>query len=88
MRGRGCSNFAQVLTPTGTSVSDPGLAAGTSYSYRVRAVDAAGNLGGYSSVASATTPAPDITPPSTVSGLSAGAVSSAQITLSWTGCDG
>jgi hypothetical protein len=36
-------------------VSDTGLAGATSYSYRVRAVDAAGNLGGYSNVASATT---------------------------------
>ena len=32
-----------------------GLAAATSYSYRVRATDAAGNLSGYSNVASATT---------------------------------
>ena len=40
-----------MLTPTGTSVSDTGLAAATSYSYRVRAVDAAGNLSTYSTVA-------------------------------------
>jgi hypothetical protein len=35
----------------------PRSLASTSYSYRVRAPDAAGNLGGYSAVASATTPA-------------------------------
>ncbi len=37
------------------SFSDSGLVAGTSYSYRVRAADAAGNLSGYSNTASATT---------------------------------
>jgi glucose/arabinose dehydrogenase/chitodextrinase len=82
--GAGCSNFAQVLTPTGTSVSDGGVVPGTSYSYRVRAVDAAGNLGGYSNVATATTPAADTTPPTAPGSVSATAVSSSQINLSWT----
>ena len=36
----------------------PGAAASTSYSYRVRAVDAVPNLGPYSTTATATTPAP------------------------------
>ena len=40
------------------SYSDTGLSASTSYSYRVRANDAAGNLGNYSNTASATTPTP------------------------------
>jgi RHS repeat-associated protein len=53
--GAGCGSFAQIATPTGTSFSDTGLAATTSYSYRVRAADAAGNLSAYSNVASATT---------------------------------
>ena len=44
-QGAGCSNFAQVATPAGTSFNDTGLQTGTSYSYRVRATDAAGNLG-------------------------------------------
>jgi RHS repeat-associated protein len=51
----GCASFAQITTPTGTSFSDTGLAAGTSYSYRVRAADAAGNLSAYSNLASANT---------------------------------
>ena len=38
--GAGCSNFVQVGTPTGASFNDTGLAAATSYSYRVRAADA------------------------------------------------
>jgi hypothetical protein len=35
--GAGCTNFAQIATPTATSYSDTGLTASTSYSYRVRA---------------------------------------------------
>src|SRR3989454_7285293 len=54
-QGAGCATFAQVATPTGTSFSDSGLAVSTSYSYQVRAADAAGNLSAYSAVASATT---------------------------------
>jgi hypothetical protein len=51
----GSTSFVQVGTSTGTSYNDTGLAAGSSYSYRVRAMDAAGNLSEYSGVASATT---------------------------------
>lgn len=53
--GMNCTNFAQVGSPTGANYSDNGLAASTSYSYRVRATDAAGNLSPYSSIVSATT---------------------------------
>jgi hypothetical protein len=53
----GCSVFTQVATPTGTSYSDTGLTAATSYSYRVRAVDAVPNLGPYSGTATAVTQA-------------------------------
>ena len=52
-QGAGCSNFAQIATPTTTTYSDIGLGAG-SYSYRVRATDAAGNLSSYSKIASGT----------------------------------
>jgi chitodextrinase len=85
-QGVGCTTFAQLATPTGTSYSDPGLTAATSYSYRVKAVDAAGNVSvNYSNVASATTPAPpDTTPPSDVTGVTATAVSATQINLTWT----
>ena len=42
--GSGSRPFAQIATPTNhTSLYDPGLAAATPYSYRVRATDAAGN---------------------------------------------
>src|SRR5258706_318946 len=84
-QGAACSTFAQVATPTATSFSDTGLTAGTSYSYRVRAADAAGNLGAYSNIASATTPAaPDTTPPTAPTVLSATVGSTSQIDLSWT----
>lgn len=83
-QGAGCVTFAQILTPTTTSVSDTTVAAGINYSYRVLAVDAAANVSGYSNVASATTPAPDTTAPTAPSGLTATAVSSTRIDLSWT----
>jgi chitodextrinase len=81
--GSGCSAFAQIAAPAGTSFGDTGLAAGTSYSYRVRALDGAGNLGGYSPVASATTPAPDLSPPTAPTGLTATSAGSGQINLTW-----
>jgi fibronectin type 3 domain-containing protein len=56
-QGAGCSSFAQIATPTTTTYSDTGLVSNASYSYRVQAKDTAGNLSGYSSVASATTQA-------------------------------
>jgi len=51
----GSASFVQVGTSTGTSYNDTGLVAGSAYSYRVRATDAAQNLSEYSGVASATT---------------------------------
>ncbi|MBZ5676611.1 MAG: fibronectin type III domain-containing protein [Acidobacteriia bacterium] len=60
-QGVGCGTFTQVATPAGTTYSDTGLAASTSYNYRVRATDAVGNLSQYSTVATATTPAPNST---------------------------
>ena len=61
-QGAGCSNFAEIATPSGTSYSDSGLGASTSYSYRVRAQDAVPNLGPYSNEASATTPETPVPP--------------------------
>jgi hypothetical protein len=49
------SGVTQIATPTATSYSDIGLAAATTFWYRVRATDAAGNLSGYSSTANGTT---------------------------------
>jgi chitodextrinase len=84
-QGVGCSNFAQISTPAVPSFANSGLAASTSYTYRVRATDAAGNLSAYSNTATATTLAgADTTPPTAPSNLTATAASSSQINLSWT----
>ncbi|MBO0884418.1 MAG: hypothetical protein J2P17_29620, partial [Mycobacterium sp.] len=61
--GAGCTDFAQIATTNGTTTTytNTGLTPG-SYSYRVRATDAANNLGNYSPVAGATIV--NTTPPS------------------------
>jgi len=67
-----------------TTYQNTGLAASTSYSYTVQALDAAGNASAQSVSASATTQAAlDTTAPSVPGGLTAVAVSSSRINLSW-----
>jgi hypothetical protein len=53
--GSTCTAFTQVGTPTGTSFSNTGLTAATTYRFRVRAADAAENFSGYSAIVAATT---------------------------------
>ncbi len=53
--GGRCTGFIQIATTTATSYSNTGLAARTTYRYRVRAYDAAGNNSAYSNIVSATT---------------------------------
>ncbi len=79
-QGAGCSNFAQIGTATGLTYADSGLSGSTSYSYRVRAKDSAGNTGSYSNVATVSTAAPTITAPAN---LTAASASSTQINLTW-----
>ena len=83
-QGSGCSSFAQVGTSPVATYSDNGVTSATSYSYRVRATDAASNMSGYSNTASATTPAPDTLPPTVPANLTVTAISGSQINLSWT----
>ena len=70
-------------TATGTNYTDAGLSASTLYSYAVRAYDAATNLSALSDTASATTFAPDLTPPSAPSNVVAAAQSTQSIRLTW-----
>jgi fibronectin type 3 domain-containing protein len=78
-QGVGCSTFAQIATPTSTGYSDTGLSAATSYSYRVKARDAANNQSGYSNTASTVTQ----TPPGTPTSLTITATSDVEADLSW-----
>ena len=73
--------YSQIAT-TGAGVTvynDIGLAAGTTYFYRVRATNAVGDSA-YSAEASATTLTP---PPAAPGGMTATAASSTQINLAW-----
>ena len=54
-QGTGCTGFGEIASPTGTTYGDTAVAASTTYRYRVRAVDAAGNVSPYSNAAEATT---------------------------------
>ncbi|MBP1689088.1 MAG: depolymerase family esterase, partial [Deltaproteobacteria bacterium] len=84
-QGASCTNFVQIATPSGPTFGNTGLAASTTYRYRVRAIDAAGNLGAYSAIATATTAATsDTTPPTVPSGFSATTSSSTSTKLAWT----
>jgi hypothetical protein len=76
--------YAQIGTPAAnaTTYSNSGLAGGTTYYYRVRAVNGAANSA-YSNEANATTPS-SVSPPAAPANLSAAAVSGSQINLTWT----
>lgn len=78
------SGFSQLAVSNINSYINTGLIANTTYYYRIRAQDAAGNLSSYSNVASGHTGqlVVDIQKPSNPSNLTATATST-QITLSW-----
>ena len=83
-QGTGCSSFAQIGTSTTLTYSDIGLSGSTSYSYRVRATDAAGNLSQYSNTATATTAASSTpTAPTNLSAVNGGPGPIVQATQSY-----
>lgn len=77
------SVIAQINAPT-TTYSNTGLVASSQYSYRVQAVDGAGNTSGNSNTTTVTTPtAPDTSKPSTPGNLKANAINPNQVNLTW-----
>jgi bacillolysin len=78
-------NGSSLGTVTGTSASVTGLTAATSYSYNVRAFDAAGNNSALSNTVNITTTGgADTQAPSTPTNLSASNVTDTSVNLSWT----
>ncbi|MGE5529220.1 MAG: sialate O-acetylesterase [Patescibacteria group bacterium] len=75
----------EIDTVTGTTYQDTGLSPSTTYSYYVKAFDAAGNLSPQSNTAQATTyeGGGDTEPPTAPANLVATAVSSSRIDLIW-----
>jgi chitodextrinase len=78
-------NGTQVGTPTGTTFTDSGLTASTTYTYTVKAADAAGNLSAASNSLNVTTSAAtgDTTPPSAPANLASPSHTSSAVALSW-----
>jgi len=72
-----------IASVVGTTFSDTGLTPQQSHSYRVMAIDGAGNLSAFSNTATATTPA-DTTAPSAPTNLTGVGPNSTTINLSWT----
>lgn len=83
-RRTGSGAYVAIDTITGTSYQDDGLAAATSYTYRVRACNA-GGCSAYGNPSTATT-LPD--PPAIPASFNATTSSSTEIELSWTGVTG
>ena len=82
---RGATQVGEV---TGTSYTDATVAAGTSYTYTVKAFDAAGNVSAPSEPVNVTTPAGDTTPPTvSLTAPADGATVSGTINLSATASD-
>lgn len=79
---RGGIQIAEVLS--GPGYVDNGLSASTSYSYTLRAFDAAGNVSATSTAATVTTPAPaDTQAPTVPTNLVASNISTNAATISW-----
>jgi chitodextrinase len=77
-------NGTQVAKVTTTAYSNTGLLPSTAYTYKVASFDAAGNMSARSTAVSIVTPPRvDSTPPSAPAGLTARAVSSKRVNLSW-----
>jgi fibronectin type 3 domain-containing protein len=84
MSGSMPAQFAATTT-NATSYTDSAVAANTTYTYQVQAVDAAGNVSPLSAPASVTVPGTaDTAPPTPPGGLQTDVVSSQEVDLKWT----
>jgi len=81
--GATCTTFTQVATPTGTTYANTALTANTTYRFRVRAMDAAGNTSAYSSIVNATTQGATSAPTVTLSANPTTITQGQSSTLSW-----
>lgn len=82
--GAGCTPTSVVQSQAGTSWSNTGLGAATTYRYRVIATGPGGNSGFSSTVTCATLPVPPTTP----TNLTCSSTGSTQINLNWTATAG
>jgi chitodextrinase len=78
---------AERTTTTATVFQDTGLSPSTTYTYTVRAYDAAGNLSTESTSATATTPAPAPVPTVALTATPTEVASGGTSTLNWTSTD-
>jgi cellulase/cellobiase CelA1 len=85
--GATSTTFTQVGTPATTSFNDSGLAASTTYRYRVRATNSAGTSA-YSAITNVTTSASTSQVPGTPGTPTASNVTSSAVTLTWTASTG
>jgi chitodextrinase len=81
-QGANCTNFAQVGTSTSTTFNNAGLAASTTYRYRVRATNSSGNSG-FSGIATVMTTGTGTQPPGTPGTLSAAGATASTVNLTW-----
>ena len=79
--------FVKVILSPSLTTGDNGLMAMTTYVYKIAAIDFAGNVSGFSSTVSVTTPnapaTPDTTPPSVPTGFAGVAVDHRKLNLFW-----
>ncbi len=81
-------NGTKVGSPAGTSFTDSGLAASTSFTYQVTATNSAGESAKSASVSGTTSAGGGTTVPAAPTGLSVTGTSSSSVSLSWTGSSG
>lgn len=82
--GTGAASYNQIAIAVSSSFVDVNLAGGASYTYRVCAMDVAGNQSSYSNeVTAIAASGPDTTAPTSPANFNAIGVGAAQVNLSW-----